>query len=408
MTRAPWSVDLHSHTLYSDGTHTPAELLSLAKTNGVRALAITDHDHTGAIDEALVVGAREGMEIIPGIELSVSHAEFEDIHMLGYYFAWHAPHLEARLEEFRTARETRAERILVRVNAKLLAQGRAPIEYDAVKAQVQGAFGRPHIANMLIKQGYVLDMNAAFHEYLIPCNVPKPSFSAEEAIGLLREVRGLSVVAHPGLITPDRTRLHELINELRGLGLVGIETYHNDHNSEDTLSFASLAERFGMLVTGGSDYHGFKHRRADHNSGGKLGGLGLPYRIATRLRQEYLARHPIALLLCDWPASTATALRRALAAYYTLETLKDPALLADAKSFVLDLSSADVATLDGIVAAVKRWGVRTVGVPWETARLPGHFERYQTPTISPQRFQGTPIERFAHELVHEVILAQSR
>ncbi|MBI3326296.1 MAG: PHP domain-containing protein [Nitrospinae bacterium] len=416
MTRDLWSVDLHSHTFYSDGSQSPEELLLLAKANGVRALSITDHDHTGGIEEALVVGAREGVEIIPGIELSVSHAEFEDIHILGYYLAWRAPDLEARLAEFRVAREARGERILARINEKLLAEGRAPIPYEAVKARVKGAFGRPHIANMLIEEGYVADTNAAFHEYLIPCNVPKAYFSAEEALALIRDVRGISVVAHPGLITPDRIRLSEVLNELRALGLVGIETYHNDHGPDDTRYFAGSAERLGMIVTGGSDYHGFKHRSVDHTAGGKLGGLGLPYGIAERLRREYLARYPIALLLLDWPAAAATALRRALTEPYNLGLLKDPPtkplvkrdphLFASEKSHVRDMHSADVAAIDRIVAEGRGLGVRTVGVPWETSRLTGYGELYRTPAISTQRFQRTPVERLAHELVHEVILAQ--
>ena len=112
MATDPWSVDLHSHTLFSDGSLTPSQLVHLARANGVRALAVTDHDHIGGIDEALEVGDTAGVEIIPGIELSISSAEFEDIHLLAYYFAWHDPHSEARLESFRVARETRAERIL--------------------------------------------------------------------------------------------------------------------------------------------------------------------------------------------------------------------------------------------------------------------------------------------------------
>lgn len=416
MRRDQWSVDLHSHTLYSDGSQSPEKLLLLAKANGVRALSITDHDHTGGIDEALRVGAREGVEIIPGIELSVAHAEFEDIHVLGYYFAWHAPRLEARLAEFRDDRDTRAERILARINEQLLLKGRAPIEYAAVKARVKGAFGRPHIANVLIEQGYVPDMNAAFHEYLVPYNVPKPYFSAKEALTLIRDVRGISVVAHPGLITPDRLRLSALLNELRALGLVGIETYHNDHNPEDTLYFARTAEQLGMIVTGGSDYHGFKHRRVDHNAGGRLGALKLPYSIAERLRQEYLVRYPIALLLLDWPVAHSATILHALAEHYTLEMVNDgrtdpivnraPSLLAEGKSLIVDMQSADVNAIEGIVATGRQLDVRTVGVPWEASRLQAYVGLYQTPPISPQRFQRTPVERLAHELLHQVILAQ--
>lgn len=407
-----WSVDLHSHTLYSDGTLTPTQLVRLAATNGVRVLAVTDHDHTGGIDEALVMGRAAGVEIIPGIELSVSHAEFEDIHVLAYYFAWHDPGLQVRLENFRVARETRAERILERINAKLSAEGRETIAYDAVKTQVQGAFGRPHIATALVERGYVPDMNTAFKEYLIPCNVPKYYMPAAEAFALIRQARGLSSVAHPRFITPDQSRLRQVIHEFRTLGLDGIEAYHSQHAAEDRLYFIQLAHQLGMIVTGGSDYHGFKAQEARDSGGGKLGSLQLPYGMAVRLRREYLIRYPAALLLIHWPASAAAAMRRALQAHYGLASaaaLHDtPGMavgLSSSRSLVLDLPSADARRIDDIVAKGQERAVRIVGVPWETASSGEDNGEYQTRKISAQRFQRTSIEQLAHELVHEAILA---
>ncbi|MDQ3830694.1 MAG: PHP domain-containing protein, partial [Candidatus Tectomicrobia bacterium] len=313
-----WSVDLHSHTLFSDGSRTPAELVQLARTNGVRVLSVTDHDHTGGIDEALEVGDTVGVEVIPGIELSVSYAEFEDIHLLAYYFAWHDRHLRARLESFRVARETRAERILERINAKLSEEGRQPIAYDAVKAQVQGAFGRPHLATALIDRGYVPDMNTAFNEYLIPCNVPKYFMPADEAIEFMHQARGLSSVAHPRFITADRVRLRQVIQELGACGLDGIEAYHSDHGAEERLYFTRLADQLGLMITGGSDYHGFKAKATPADSGGKLGSLQLPYGFAVRLRRAYFNRYPMLLLLLQWPAAGAAAIRRAFEAHYQL------------------------------------------------------------------------------------------
>ena len=283
MASDPWSVDLHSHTTYSDGSQSPAELVRLAKANGVRVLSVTDHDHTGGIDEAIGVGAQEGLEIIPGIELSVSHAEFEDIHMLAYYFAWHAPPLLEQLETFRLARETRAGRILERINTKLAAEGREPLSYDTVKARVKGAFGRPHIASLLVERGYVPDMNGAFKEYLIPCNVPKYYMSATEALAFIRQARGLSAIAHPRFITPERVRLRQVVHELRGCGLDGIEAYHSDHGAEDRFYLIQLANQLGMMLTGGSDYHGFKPPASHSEGGSKLGSLQLPYSMAVRL-----------------------------------------------------------------------------------------------------------------------------
>jgi len=415
MANQPWSVDLHSHTLYSDGSQTPAELVRLARTNGVRALAVTDHDHTGGIDEALVAGMQAGVEIIPGIELSVSHAEFDDIHFLAYYFAWRHPALLDRLETFRVARDTRGERILERINEKLAGEGREPISYAAVKARVQGAFGRPHIATALIERRYAPDMNAAFREYLIPCNVPKYYMPAAEAMALIQQTRGLSSVAHPKFITPDRRRLRSVICELRELGLDAIEAYHGDHEAEERLYCIRLANQLGMIVTGGSDYHGFK-AAAIPSDGGKLGSLQLPYGMAVRLRRAHLARYPVTLLLCQWPRAAAAALRRAFQTHYQLtgtELQPDASLPHDlfgpstaALSRVLDLPTAEASLREGVIAAGKERDVRLVEVPWETdiRAEPGGLHRL--PGVSSQRFQKTPVERLAHELLHQALLLQ--
>jgi predicted metal-dependent phosphoesterase TrpH len=415
MANQPWSVDLHSHTLYSDGSQAPADLVRLARTNGVRTLAVTDHDHTGGIDEALSAGLQAGIEIIPGIELSVSHAEFDDIHLLAYYFAWHHPALLDRLEAFRVARDTRAERILERINDKLASEGRQPIAFAAVKARVQGAFGRPHIATALIERGYASDMQAAFREYLIPCNVPKYYMPAAEAMALIQQTRGLSSLAHPKFITPDRRRLRSVICELRELGLDGIEAYHGDHGAEERLYCIRLANQLGMIVTGGSDYHGFK-ASAMHADGGKLGSLQLPYGMAVRLRRAYLTRYPVALLLCQWPRAAAAAMRRALQTHYQLTSLELPPAVSlpqellgssrPARSQVLDLPSADARLREGVMAAGQARGVRLVEVPWETDNGAEPDGLQRLPEVSAQRFQHTSIEHLAHELVHQAIVRQ--
>ncbi len=413
-----WSVDLHSHTLYSDGTLTPTQLVRLAAKNGVRALAVTDHDHTGGVEEALAVGRAVGVEIIPGIELSISHAEFEDIHVLAYYFAWNDPRIQARLEDFRVARETRAERILERINARLAAEGRALIAYDAVKTQVQGAFGRPHIATALVERGYVPDMHTAFTDYLIPCNVPKYFMPAAEALALVRLARGISSVAHPRFITSDRARLRQVIQELRTRGLDGIEAYHSDHAADDRLYFVRLAHQAGMIVTGGSDYHGFRTRDGQQDSGGKLGSLQLPYGLVVRLRRAYFSSYPTVLLLLQWPPAPAAGMRRALEAHYqfvsgsSLQAARGASDLARAMStvgsIIVDLPTADGGQVGSIVGEAKQSGRRCVGVPWETVEFEAWGELYQTSQMSSERFRRTPIERLAHEIVHEALLAQSR
>lgn len=407
------SVDLHSHTTYSDGSQSPEALVRLAKANGVRVLAVTDHDHTGGLDEALAAGAEAGVEVIPGVELSVSHAEFEDIHILAYYFAWHAPWLLERLAAFRLARETRAERILERINAKLSAEGRQPIAYEDVKARVKGAFGRPHIAGLLVERGYVPDMNAAFRDYLIPCNVPKYYMPAAEALALIRQARGLSSVAHPKFITPARHRLREVIVELHALGLDGIEAYHSDHSADERLYCGRLAQQLGLTVTGGSDYHGFKSHGEPHDGGGKLGSLHLPYGMAVQLRRTYLARYPLALLFLQWPAPAAAAIRRTLHGRYHLTSAEMiPGAVADlwrhAGAAALHLPTADASLIEAMAAAGAKHDRRMVIVPWETVDPALHVGQPVTDRVSAARFQRTPVERLAHELVHEAIVAQLR
>jgi predicted metal-dependent phosphoesterase TrpH len=413
-----WSVDLHSHTLFSDGSLTPTELVRLARTNGVRTLSVTDHDHVGGIDEAIAAGDTAGIEIIPGIELSITYAEFEDIHLLAYYFAWHDPQLRARLESFRLARETRAEHILERINGKLTQEGREPIAYDAVKAQVQGAFGRPHIATALIEHGYVPDMNTAFTEYLIPCNVAKYFMPAAEALALVRQARGLSSVAHPRFITQDRVRRQEVIQELGALGLDGIEAYHSHHDAEEQRYFIRLAKHLGLMITGGSDYHGFRPKTAPADSGGKLGSLQLPYGFAVRLRRAYFNNYPTRLLLLQWPATAAAAIRRAFETHYQLSSVRwsPPAQITsvlnsmgpEGASWVIDLPTADARQVGAIAADGVTRGLRTIGLPWETASVEGYEGFYQTGRIAAERFRQTPVERLAHELVHAAILAQLR
>jgi hypothetical protein len=418
MTHERWSVDLHAHTTYSDGSQSPGALVRLAKAQGVRVLAVTDHDHTGGVDEALVAGANAGVEIIPGIELSVSHAEFEDIHILAYYCAWQAPPLLERLTACRIARESRAERILEGINARLSATGHQPIAYGEVTARVQGAVGRPHIATLLVEHGYVSDMNAAFRDYLIPCNVPKYFMSASDALHLIHQVRGLSSAAHPKYITPEHRRLREVIGELQALGLDGIEAYHGDHNADERQLSLRLANQLGLMVTGGSDYHGFKPQGGHHDGGSKLGSQHLPYGMAVQLRRAYLTRYPLALLLLQWPAAAAASLRRALHAAYRLiagETVQGPALKHDAAdhryptaSLVLQVQSADAAWLDALTMGGEEQDRRNVVIPWETTSPETYGRHHSTGIVTGARFQRTPVTRLAHELVHEAILAQLR
>ena len=141
-------------------------------------------------------------------------------------------------------------------------------------------------------------------------------------MALVRQARGLSSVAHPRFITQDRVRLRQVIQELRALGLDGVEAYHSHHDAEEQLYFIRLANQLGLMITGGSDYHGFKTKTTPADSGGKLGSLQLPYGFAVRLRRAYFHSYPTRLLLLQWPSVAAAAIRRAFETHYRLPSVR--------------------------------------------------------------------------------------
>jgi len=242
-------IDLHIHSTYSDGLLHPAEIVTYASRFGLNAIAITDHDDFSGFAEAAAAGARLGLEVIPGIELSAIHDGYET-HILGYlYDVTSAPLLEfaARM---RASRVERAEEIVQRLRHLGM-----PISMEMVKMRAgQGALGRPHIADILVEEGYVFSFNEAFHKWLgenKPGYVPKMKLMAEEAIALVHNSGGLAFLAHPGTGTGI-----DAIEALIEMGLDGIETLHPRHVPEMITYYRELARRNGLLETGGSDCHG--------------------------------------------------------------------------------------------------------------------------------------------------------
>lgn len=247
-------IDLHSHTVVSDGTLTPTQLVELAARKGLAALAITDHDHLGAIDEARLAGARLGVEIVPGVELSVAHAA-GDVHMLGYLLDPEEPRLATRLGAFREVREQRG-RLMVE---KLQALG-VDITHEDVRRAAgpdAGSIGRPHIARALMEKRIVSSVQEAFDRWIgdgSPAYVEKANLGAGEAIGLIHGAGGVAVLAHPGLLS-DKAR-YRIVRELAALGLDGVEVEHSRHSSEERHRLRELAAELGLVETGGSDFHG--------------------------------------------------------------------------------------------------------------------------------------------------------
>jgi predicted metal-dependent phosphoesterase TrpH len=275
-------VDLHLHSSYSDGIHSPAEVVRMAAEAGLAAVAICDHDNIDGIDEAMAAGRELGVEVLSGVELSVVWKSFRDIHLLGYGFDHHNRELAEALREFQDFRERRNEQIVDRVNEKLLREGREIVDFAEVREMAGGTVGRPHIAMALIGRGYVRSTEEAFQRYLVPCDVPKRYFPIAEAIGLIHRAGGVAVLAHPPFVTPDRKTFLGLLETFIPMGLDGVEAYNSGATNEDIDWYITEARRRGLLVTGGSDFHGIEG--GGILVGGGRGNLRIPYACVEEIR----------------------------------------------------------------------------------------------------------------------------
>lgn len=250
------SVDLHMHTTYSDGRDTPADLIAKASEVGVWNLAVTDHDTVDGLPEAVAAGERHGVHVMSGIELTVQFEDYRDIHILGYDFDPADAALMACIQRMLDGRMARGLEILRRVNEMLYDVGKAPIDEDRVLARAQGALARPHLAQELVDQGAVETFQDAFQEYLVPCDVPKAELSPEDAFRVVAEAGGVCSLAHPGTLSTDPAEIDRLLAMFGDMGLVGIEAYHHCHQPSFIDFLCQRARQYGLIVTGGSDYHG--------------------------------------------------------------------------------------------------------------------------------------------------------
>jgi len=252
--------DLHCHSTASDGALTPTELVTKASGLGLAVLALTDHDTVAGVDEFIAAARKAGLYPIPGVEIG---ADFKPgtLHLLGYSIDHHHPDLISRLAELRNKRRRRAHQILAQ-----LQQAGIAISLDDVQSgdNDSRAIGRPHFARALVRKGYAADMHAAFHRFLTPGApgyVSREKLSAAESIRMIRAAGGLPVLAHPKTVYPDQlSQLEPLVKELVASGLGGIEVYYPEHTPREEKLFLDLAQRHGLITTGGSDYHGPEYR----------------------------------------------------------------------------------------------------------------------------------------------------
>ena len=248
------SIDLHVHSFFSDGTHSPTELVHLAQKRGLQALAITDHDTIDGVSECIATAMHVGLEAISGIELSVEYGEYT-FHLLGYLFDHHDPELQSRIAVLQEARQNRNQKII----SKLQNLGIHISVEELHEASPVGQTGRPHIAKLLCRKGIVRNMDEAFAKYLKKGAIAYETrfvYSAIEGIDIIKKSGGIAVLAHPAQITHSSGEMSQIIGQLVQIGLDGLEVYYPTHSSAVRRKLLKIAKRYGMILSGGSDYHG--------------------------------------------------------------------------------------------------------------------------------------------------------
>lgn len=250
-------VDLHIHSLASDGEHTPQELVQMAKNAGLSVMAITDHDTVSALAEGEQAAKKAGIAFVPGIEFSIDG--WDEMHLLGYGIDYRNQELCNYLELLHNERQNRAKRILAYLESKHIV-----LAYEDVLEKSQGLITRPHIAQVMVEQGYVKDMKEAFTKYLATEEFfrmdKRKRPTLEEAIELVHKAQGIAVLAHAFSLKLTTAQLDSILKSAKNNGLQGLECHYARYNSAQRECLLHLAKKYDFIITTGSDYHGKKTR----------------------------------------------------------------------------------------------------------------------------------------------------
>lgn len=275
-------IDLHCHSIFSDGTLTPTELVAMAGKEKLAGLAITDHDTIEGVPEFLAAAKKADLPAISGVELSANHGDIP-IHILGYGFDPDNTALKISLARLQQTRKTRNEKII----ANLFDLG-IDVTYSEMQTIAgSGVVGRPHFGKLLISLGKVQTIQGAFDKYLCkdrPAYATREKLPVDEAIDIIHQARGLAVLAHPGTIPLDNIKKMELINIFVDMGLDGLEVYYPIHSATFRKQLLSFCAQKNLVITGGSDYHG------DIRPGTRLGTMQkkqrVPFDVLLQLQQR--------------------------------------------------------------------------------------------------------------------------
>ena len=272
-------IDLHVHTTASDSTASPAEAVRLAKEAGLSAIAITDHDTVSGYAEAAEAGKKYGVEVVPGIEISTKYGRA--VHILGYYIDPDSDKLAPVLEWVVHDRDERNRKM-----AELMAADGLPVSYEEMHRRFGAVIGRPHFAEVLVELGLAKDIRDAFDRYVEKGQkyyLPRNFLSIERSIEIIREAGGVPVLAHPFQYKLNDAGLRELIEHCMESGLQGMECRYSGYSVEQSKYLGCLAEKYGLIKTGGSDFHGDNKRHISIGTG--TVHLEVPYKYLDKLRQ---------------------------------------------------------------------------------------------------------------------------
>lgn len=274
------SVDLHVHSTYSDGTLTPSELAIHAKHMGLSAFALTDHDTIDGISEAMHAGKEQGIEVIPGVELSTSYNN-KEIHIVGLFIDYNDDILKNKLNYLKN---TRINRNIEMCN-KFKNLG-INISYEKMlEMYPDSVITRAHFADYLVKMGIIKSRTEAFERYLgdrRPCYVPRQKIQPQEAIDMIKNAGGIAILAHPILYHLGSEQMNSLVQYLCECGLTGLEAIYSTYTMGEELSMRKLANENNLLISGGSDYHGENKPHIEMGTG--RGKLFVPYNILEHLK----------------------------------------------------------------------------------------------------------------------------
>ena len=273
-------IDLHIHTTASDGTFTPEEVVREALRIGLAAVAITDHDTAAGYARAAAEGENCGLEVVPGIEISTKFRSA--VHILGYYIDVQSPALGEVLDWMHRDREERNVKLCA-----MLRESGVDIDIERMHARFGDLVGRPHFAEIMIENGMARDMNDAFERLLNknkPYFIPRQFLPIERSIEIIREAGGTAVLAHPFQYRLDEEALRELIEHCMASGLEGIECRYSGYDARMCAYLESLAAEYGLVRTGGSDFHGTI--KSDILLGTGKGELNVPYAFLEELRSR--------------------------------------------------------------------------------------------------------------------------